>query len=161
MKHSLICLFAILLIACNEPAKTPAQAEKKTADDTPAYIPGIRDTVNPKPVASYSIPVDDPAYHFKFAVNVYETSLTFQYIVKLEFKAINERDTLRIPNFGILPEVQIKQGEDKETCIIGFLDKEKTFKEYKMVSVKGGTLKVKVLNRYSAVSVRRLPDESR
>ena len=38
---------------------------------------------------------------------------------------------------------------DKTSCIIGFLDRNKEFKEYKMLTLKGNKMKLIVLKKYA------------
>jgi hypothetical protein len=58
-------------------------------------------------------------------------------------------DTLKIPNFGIMPKVEIQKGEKEQSCIIGFLDKNGVFKEYKLVRIKNEQLKISTLKYYA------------
>lgn len=83
-----------------------------------------------------------------FGVKVYETPFTFQYLLEMQYEGMIETDTLKIPNFGTWPVVEVHKGADKLSCIIGFLDKQKSFKEYKMLSAKGDKLSLVTLNRY-------------
>lgn len=111
-------------------------------------IPEIRTEVSKKPVASYWVPVGNPALQFKFGVDVFETRQTFNYLLRMQYEGMIVTDTLKLPNFGIWPQVQIQKGKDKTSCIIGFLDKKKEFKEYKLLTVQNDKLKLKVLKRY-------------
>ena len=59
-------------------------------------------------------------------------------------------DTLRVPNFGIQPNVEIKKGDSvRPSCIVGFLDKEKKFRESKLIYFQGNKLRVRVLRYYA------------
>jgi len=60
-----------------------------------------------------------------------------------------QQDTLYIPNIGISPVIQIKPGNDTLSCIIGFLDKEKVFREYKMLTGTNDQLRLTTLKKYS------------
>ena len=149
MKPTLfIILFA--LAACsqnNELHEEKAQGEiEYRSNDT---IPEIRREVNRKPVASYIVPIKDPALHFTFGVNVFETPKTFHYLLEMHYEGMVVKDTLKIPNVGMWPIVQVKPGKEKLSCIIGFLDRDKSFKEYKMLTAKNDKLKLLVLHRYS------------
>lgn len=152
MKYYCFLLLAGLT-ACQgkhpSPAKATAAADSITfvTNDT---IPEIRKTVSKKPVASYLVPVNDPKLERTFGVSVYETPLTFQYLLKMHYEAMEVTDTLTVPNFGLWPVVQIQPGKDKRTCIIGFLDEKKSFKEYKMLTAKGNRMKLTVLKNYYA-----------
>jgi len=72
----------------------------------------------------------------------------------MQFEEIRGEDTLILPNFGFIPKPILRKGKDKYACIIGFMDKENKFREYKLVYVKDGSrLKLVTLNHYSVVSV--------
>lgn len=128
-------------------AKAPADSTTFVTNDT---IPEIRKTVSKKPVASYLVAVNDPKLERTFGISVYETPLTFQYLLKMHYEAMEVTDTLTVPNFGVWPVVQIQPGKDKRSCIIGFLDTKKKFKEYKMLIAKGDKMKLTVLKNYYA-----------
>lgn len=152
MKHYCLLLLAGLTACQNSPTvKTKATA---TADSTSFVtndtIPETRKTVSKKPVASYLVPVNDPKLERTFGVSIYETPFTFQYLLKMHYEAMEVTDTLNVPNFGVWPVVQIRPGKDKRTCIIGFLDTKKEFKEYKMLTAKGDKMKLTVLKNYYA-----------
>lgn len=139
--------FLIILIgAC-------AQNKKDGGNTTPAgAIPAIRKEVSKAPVASYLIAIGDPKLQRKFGVEVFETPFTFKYLLAMQYDGMLQSDTLKIPDFGTWPVVAIKPGEDKLSCIIGFLDREKQFKEYKLLTAKDDQLKLIVLKRYAVAS---------
>jgi hypothetical protein len=148
MKYSYF-FAAILFLACNRSNKLQSEnAADTTSFVTNDTIPEGRTTVNKNPVASYIVPVGNPVLKQNFGVQVYETPLTFQYLLRMQFGGMIETDTLKIPNFGIWPVVQVRPGKEKLSCIIGFLDKKKEFKEYKMLTAKGNQMKLIVLKRY-------------
>lgn len=141
----------ILFSACETKSEQDKQAPKDSApvvitNDT---IPEIRTNVRKAAIASYSEPVPDELNNWKFAVNIYETPKTFRFLLKLQYKELRAEDTLKIPNFGIVPSVEIIKGKQPYECIIGFKDKKAEFKPYKMVSVKGDQLKITTLAGYS------------
>ena len=115
-------------------------------------VPEIRENINTKPVATFSKKIPDELNDWKFSVNIYETSETFHYLMKVQYMELTAEDTLKIPNFGITPTIEVKAGKDPYSCIIGFLDKQNVFKEYKLVTAKDGNLSVKILHRYAAVT---------
>jgi hypothetical protein len=46
---------------------------------------------------------------------------TLKYLLKISYKQLEVTDTLRVPNFGILPIVEIKKGDSiRPSCIVGF-----------------------------------------
>ena len=112
-------------------------------------IPEKRENVNKDPVASYVIPMGDPKLDRKFGVQIFETPFTFKYLLMMFHDGTEQQDTLYIPNIGILPVIQIKPGNDTLSCVIGFLDKEKTFREYKMLTGTNDQLRLKTLKKYS------------
>ncbi len=141
-------LFAVLLLLSCNTNKTQQNVPKK---DSIIYryesIPAKRTTVNKQPVVEYSELKADG-----FSVSVYETSETFHYLIEMKYKELTEKDTLRIPNFGIWPTVRIKKGDERPSCIIGFLDKDSVFRESKLISAAGKKLKVHVLKRYAVAT---------
>ncbi len=87
-----------------------------------------------------------------FKVYLYETNQTFKYLIKINYKQLNAEDTLRIPNFGINPEIEIRKGNKRPSCIIGFLDNRRQFRESKMVSFENSEIKVHVLKHYAVAT---------
>jgi hypothetical protein len=147
MKYCTLFL-VLLLYACSQNSKQPHQKASDifTTNDT---IPVIRQHVNKSPVAFYIIPINNPLLKQYFGVKVYETSLTFQYLLRMQYEGLIEIDTLKLPNFGTWPIVQVKKGPEKMSCIIGFLDKKKQFKEYKKLIAEDHKLRLLVLRRYT------------
>lgn len=128
------------------PGEKGSAASSFTSNDT---IPETRKTVNKKPVDQYYVTVGDPKLDRRFGVSIYETAFTFQYLLHMQYEAMLVTDTLSVPNFGIWPVVQVRAGKDKRSCIIGFLDQKKEFKEYKMLTANGDKLKLVVLKKYA------------
>jgi len=109
--------------------------------------------VNKQAVAEYREKVDNPMNDWSFSVQLFETPKTFHYLIKMQFEEVRGEDTLKLPDFGMEPKPEIHKGRDRYSCIIGFLDKENKFREYKEVSVKDGKdLKLTTLNHYTVVS---------
>jgi len=108
-----------------------------------------RENVNKDPVASYVIPMGDPKLDRKFGVQIFETPFTFKYLLMMFHDGTEQQDTLYIPNIGISPVIQIKPGNDTLSCVIGFLDKEKVFREYKILTGTNDQLRLKTLKKYS------------
>ena len=70
----------------------------------------------------------------------------------MQFEEIRGEDTLKLPDFGIEPKPEIRKGIGRFSCIIGFIDKDQSFREYKLVSVKDGReLKLTTLKHYAIV----------
>ena len=146
-----ILLFLVFsfVISCNnsQPNEEVSTKKKDTISKTP-YINPDRKEINKEPIASYSEKTDNPLNDWYFKVQLFETDKTFEYLIKLQFEEIRGEDTLKLPNFGRTPEPQIKKGDEKYSCIIGFLDKEDKFREYKKVYVKDNHLKITAIRHY-------------
>ena len=151
MKHySFLLLLA--LMCCNKPKNNNETAASNGGDPTKAIndtIPLTRDKVENSPIASYSEKVKDPLNDWRLAVDIYETKETFKFLMKIEYMVQEAEDTLTIPNFGIMPKVEIRKGPEKESCIVGFLDKQGEFKEYKLIALKEKQLKISTLKYYA------------
>ena len=141
--------FVLLLNSCSENSKQGSKTASTVTYTSNDTIPIVRKQVSKAPVASYMIPINNPLLHQYFGVKIYETSLTFQFVMRMQYEGMIETDTLKIPNFGTWPIVKIKKGPEKLSCIIGFLDKEKRFKEYKKLLAKDNKLKLIVLKSYA------------
>lgn len=156
-----ILLIIILFIgACKG---TSNDLKSEGANDTTTFttndtIPATRKEVSTKPVASYLVPTGKGTKE-KFGVEIFETPLTFQYLLRMQYDWMKVTDTLKLPNFGTWPVVEIKPGKEKFSCIIGFLDKKKQFKEYKMLTAKNDKLKLVVLKRYFVGAYRTASDQ--
>lgn len=152
MKFVFVPLIAILVCSCaSGPAKEKNNSDTaaaKTVINPASNIPSERKDIKTEAVASYRVKTDNPLNDWYFSVELFETSKTFHYMMKLEFEEITGKDTLRLPNFGVMPEPVIKKGPEQYSAIIGFLDKDKQFREYKKVYVVGEKLKVTALKHY-------------
>ncbi|MCE7066549.1 hypothetical protein [Dyadobacter sp. CY326] len=147
MKY-LSLLLLLTLFACNQNDKG------KNSDGSPSgivndTIPLQRTSVENSPVASYSEKVKDPLNDWRFSVDIYETKSTFDFLVKIKYKELDAEDNIKIPNFGIMPKVEVRKGKTDQSCIIGFLDKAGEFKEYKLVQVKNQQLKISTIKHYA------------
>ncbi len=116
-------------------------------------IPEYRKEIRKEPVDAYREKTDNPLNDWYFSVKLFETAKTFQYLVKMQFEEVHGEDTLKLPNFGIEPKPVLKKGSDKYSCIIGFLDNDHVFREYKMVHVENGNqLKITTLKHYAVTA---------
>jgi hypothetical protein len=138
----------LILTSCGEKQK-PASDLSASDSTTTAPVSLTRETVQKKPVITYSERTDNPLNDWYFSVKLYETKNTFHYLIKMEFEEIRGTDTLRLPNFGTMPEPEIRKGQEQYSCIIGFLDKDKNFREYKKVYVKNNVLRITALKHYA------------
>ena len=155
MKKYYYLLAFALLFSCNKKTETDGTKDSSMTvlNDT---IPTSRKVVSDVAVASYSEKVKDKdnLNDWKFAVDVFETEETFKYLVKIKYKELEAEDNLTIPNFGIQPKVKLEKGEEELTCVIGFLDKEGAFKEFKRVEIVGDQLKVRQTKGYGRSVVK-------
>ena len=144
---------ALVLVSCSENTKSSPEGKTSTSE-TPKAVPvsETRDTVQRKPVASYSERTDNPLNEWYFKVQLYETKQTFKYLMKLQFEEIRGEDTLIIPNLGFMPQPVIQKGLDSYSCIIGFNDQDGKFRDYKKVYVRNNTLKVTALKHYAVTT---------
>ena len=151
------CLVFVLLalFSCNK--KTDSESEKGGNEIVNDTIPETRANVKTSVAASYSEPVKDKdgLNNWKFAVDAFETSQTFKYLLKIQYKELRVEDTLTVPNFGIQPVVELKKGRDDLSCQIGFKGKEGEFKEYKLVVVEDEQLTIKAVKGYRRALVRK------
>ncbi|MBV9986200.1 MAG: hypothetical protein JO301_00860 [Chitinophagaceae bacterium] len=150
-RYALILL--LFAAACQTHTETSADKPKTIiiSNDT---IPETRSSVNRAPVASYSEAVKDELNDWKFAVAAYETPLTFRFILRMQYKELRISDSLKIPNFGMQPKLEIRKGSEPLSCIIGFFDTKGRFKEYKKAAIKNEQLKLTTLNNYYVGSYR-------
>jgi hypothetical protein len=133
--------------------KKEGKKDQATASKPATAIPEDRKEIKKEPVAEYREKTDDPLNDWYFTVRLYETPKTFEYRLTMQFEEIRGEDTLRLPDFGIMPKPVLQKGKDKYSCIIGFLDKENKFLEYKKVYVKEGRqLKLVTLRLYSVTA---------
>ena len=143
-------LFALLvLFACNKKSGSDEKNEDSSSGSGET-ISETRKTIKPEAVAEYSEKVKDKdgLNDWKFAVEVFETEQTFKYKIKVKYKELDATDDLMIPNLGVEPKVELKKGEEPMSCIIGFLGKDNTFKEFKRVEVIGDELKIRQTKSY-------------
>jgi hypothetical protein len=152
-----VILSGYLLVGCNQSNDTEASKQEAESNAKPitVLIPEYRDSVRKQPVAQYQEKVDNPLNDWYFSVKLFETPKTFHYLVKLNYEEIVGEDTLKLPNFGTLPKPVIQKGPEKYSCIIGFMDKENKFREYKKVYVKGNHLKITALKHYAVAAYEK------
>lgn len=146
------CLLS--LVSCKDQSDSTSKSDngQKTTENKKEEVPLVRDSISPKPVAEFVKKTDDPLNDWYFSVKLYETPKTFHYLIKLQFEEIRGEDTLKLPNLGAMPKPVIKPGDEKYACIIGFMDKENQFREYKKVHVKNNSLKITALKHYAVRS---------
>ena len=161
MKKNIAVHFAIIisviLFSChsnNQNNVSQTDSASKSVVNNPANtVPEFRKIVKPAHFSEYKEKTDNPLNDWYFSVKLYETEKTFNYLMKLQFEEIAGEDTLRLPNFGNVPKPVIQKGKDKYSCIIGFMDNENKFREFKLVHVENNNhLKVTSLKHYSVAT---------
>jgi hypothetical protein len=153
---SCACLIAICSSGCGSNQGRNAANNSGNSSDSPGLsipsnlIPADRKLVKKEAVATYTEKVADPLNDWNFEVSLYETRKTFHYLVKLKFEEMRGEDTLIFPDFGTEPVPALKKGKDKFSCLIGFIDKKDSFREYKLVTVREGReMKITTLHHYA------------
>jgi len=163
MKKFMYGLTCLLAAACSQPdpakpiQKADASARVATVS-TPSpdlKVPLYRTAVQPEPVDQYRERTDNPLNDWYFSVKLFETPKTFCYLMKLQYEEVEGEDTLKLPNFGMLPKPVIKKGPEKYSCIVGFMDNEDKFREYKKVYVQKDHLKVTALRHYAVATYEK------
>ncbi len=147
MKAIYVASLIVLFLSCNTNT-----ANNKSAEDSVVYvtdkIPETRSNINPKPVKTYNETVKSFETTDQFKVSLFETKETFHYLIKISYKNLDAEDTLNVPNFGETPSVEIVKGDKRPSCIVGFLDNNKQFRESKLIFFEGNKIEVHVLKHY-------------
>lgn len=161
MRLILFVLSCFYLAGCGEAGTSNNSGDATNGKDSAqapvvvnaaSAIPLYRATISKEPVAAYRVKTDNPLNDWYFSVKLFETKKTFHYVMRLQFEEITGTDTLKLPNFGTNPQPEIRKGPEQYSCIIGFLDKDKQFREYKKVYVVGDRLKVTALKHYAVAT---------
>lgn len=163
MKRRNLLLCCLLAAGCRETTPANEAGSKAAAEKTPpaikappvAKIPLYRTTVNAESIAEHKERTDNPLNDWYFSVKLYETPKTFQYLMKCKYEELEGDDTLYLPDMGVAPKPIIQKGEDKYSCIVGFMDNNNQFREYKKVYVKNNELKVTSLKHYTVVTYEK------
>lgn len=150
-----LIVLSLFIVGCGASEESAAEEETTRMVLVNDTIPVTRISVNKNPVATYDEKIPDALNDWRFAVDIFETSATFEYQMKIRYKELLVTDTLKIPNFGIQPVVKLEKGKDDLSCIVGFEDKQGEVKPYKVVEVVNGQLKVRVLKHYRAGIFRK------
>jgi hypothetical protein len=147
MKAFFIISTAIFFLSCNSNTANNLQPGDSVVYTT-SRIHEIRKTINPNAVKTYSETIKSFETTDEFKVSLFETKQTFKYLIKISYKNLDAEDTLNVPNFGEVPAVEIKKGDKRPSCIIGFLDNNKQFRESKLIYFEEDKIKVHVLKHY-------------
>ncbi len=148
---SVVLSLSILIISCN--SRGTGKLQSTDINDSTTYttndtIPTYRKTINRKAIASFSKNIPDELNKWVFQIAIYETKETFKYLLHIKYKELAITDSLRIPNFGIVPKVMLKSGTEPFSCIIGFADKKGDFKEYRKIFIENERLRIVSLKSY-------------
>ena len=139
-------LLLIVLLSCN--TNNGSNDSRDSVGYSSGEISETRSIVNSKPVKIYTETIKSFETTDEFKVQLFETKETYQYLIKISYKNLEAEDTLRVPNFGQVPAVEIKKGDERPSCIVGFLDNDKQFRESKLVYFDNDKLGVHVLKHY-------------
>jgi hypothetical protein len=123
----------------------------------PRRNPEVRVQVRKESVAEYREKTGHP--EGDFVIRLFQTSKTMAFRVDMEYEGLPGDDTVRFPDLGTEPQPVLQKGADKFTCIIGFLDNDKQFRELKLVHAKGNDLKISTLRHWRVADHYRLVSE--
>jgi hypothetical protein len=142
-----ILLFSILSGCVSPPENNEDATEENT--QAPAVITEVRDAVASMPAASFRKKTPNNLNDWYFSVDLFETKKRFDYVVKMRYEEAAGVDTISFPNLGQEPKPVLQQGKSEFSCVIGFLDQEGKFREYKEVSFAKDRLKITTLKYYT------------
>jgi hypothetical protein len=156
IKNIFLCAISFYLFSChsnNQQTTNNDSINKPTVINPTNNVPEFRKDVKAEPIDQYKEKTDNPLNDWYFSVKLFETPMTFHYLIKMQFEEIRGEDTLKLPNFGYDPKPVLKKGNEKYSCIIGFIDNKNVFREYKLVHVANGNeLKITALKHYSVAT---------
>jgi hypothetical protein len=112
----------------------------------PKRNPEFRAAVKKDAVAQFNEPTGLP--EGDFSVKLYQTGKTVAFRVEMEYAGLPGTDTVKLPDLGTEPHPVLKKGADNFSCIIGFLDNDKQFRELKLVRAKKDVLKITTLRHW-------------
>jgi hypothetical protein len=157
---SLPLLIVVGLAACHSSpnhSARPADSDSASKPIEAIHAPEFRQDPKKDPVLQYSESIDDPLNKdWAFSVKLFETGKTLAYRVAIRYEALDGQDTIRFPDLGGQPRPVIKRGPDKFSCVIGFIDNDSNFREYKLAYAKGEECGIKTLRHYAVTQGYRL-----
>ena len=140
----------MLLLACNSASHTNTNGDTTTSSiSITETIAQDRETPKPNAIATYEVKLNNDLNDWYFRVKLFETNKRFVYKVTMQYQEITGEDMIEFPNLGYEPLPELRKGPSDLECIVGFLDQNKTFREYKLVSAKNDQLKITTLKRYA------------
>jgi hypothetical protein len=163
MKTFPFVLFAALFIsACHSSAVDQRTPGKDTfvvnvshpVLPAPRHNPDRRAEVKKDPVAEYQEKTG--RIEGDFVVKLYQTSKTMAFRVDMQYEGLPGEDTVKLPDLGTEPKPVLQKGEDKYSCVIGFLDNDNQFRELKLVRATGDQLKITSLKHWVVTNHYRL-----
>ena len=158
-----VLLFSSYFISCHSSSDQLA-ANADSSNALPAvgaiHSPEFRQQVKKQAVAGYKEDLHDRLNKdWVFSVRLYETDRTLSYRIKMQYEELQADDTLKLPDLGTPPQPVIQAGKEGHSCMIGFMDNDHQFREYKLVSVKGDQLTIRAIKHYSVTQGYRLVSE--
>jgi hypothetical protein len=120
----------------------------------PKRNPEFRTRVSKEPVAEYHEKTGHIAGDF--VVQLFQTPKTMAFRVDMEYEGLPGSDTVKLPDLGTEPHPVLQKGGESFSCIIGFLDHDKKFREMKLVRAKGDQLKITTLRHWIVTDHYRL-----
>ena len=145
----LIIFFPVLFFSCHSnQSNSNANADTSKVQLPLEKVAMYRTEIKKEPVAEYEEKIKNNINDWKFSVKLYETQKTFYYLIKMQYEEVTGEDTLKLPNLGAMPQPAIHAGNEKYSCVLGFMDVQNKFNEYKVVSVEDGNIKLTVLKHY-------------
>lgn len=148
MKNRLFFAILFLLAACHSEQSEDNSQSIPSVVIPKDTVPAVRKNPLSKPAAQFSEPIGDELNNWKFAVELYETKKTFLYSLRIQAKEVRVNDSVNFPNLGYAPKPVLQKAKEPFTCLIGFLDKEGNFTEYKKVSFINDQLRIKTTHSY-------------
>ncbi len=152
MKILIAITTLFLLVACDQQAVNNSKTTT-TAGSTTSAMDFKRSKPKTEAVQQYEEKVDNDLNNWFFKIKLFETEMRFTYKLTLQYEEVTGEDEITFPNLGLNPQPLIKKGTAKYECIIGFLDQQGAFREYKKVHVLDGNLKITTLKSY-AITVK-------
>lgn len=166
MRCILIVVTVLLLVfsSCHsssaDQGSSGADSSNGKASIEAIHNPEFRQQVKKEAVTEYKEKVNDRLNsNWLFAVKLFETSKTLSYRVNMQYEEIQADDTLKLPDLGSPPRPVIQKGKDKYSCMIGFMDNDNRFREYKLVSVQADQLSIRAVKHYAVTQGYRLIDQ--
>src|SRR5215467_11235848 len=101
--NCLLILSIFILSSCNSHEAKTSSNNDSAQSPASTVIPEDRTEVKKEPVAEYKEKTDNPLNDWYFSVRLFETTKTFDYLLRMQFEEIRGEDTLTLPDLGIEP----------------------------------------------------------